>query len=146
MFLSIFRFLCGISFLKLHLFIIYFVYVVEDKKWHGSRDKVRGQRSVSSLLPPSVSGDQARVARLSDTHLYLACMAVCHAYKKAREGIGYSETGRDGSESPCRFWDSNPVPLVKQLVSSAHRPLCTCIFFFEASVTFEQRHEYHLSY
>lgn len=74
MFLSIFRFLCGISFLKLHLFIIYFVYVVEDKKWHGSRDKVRGQRSVSSLLPPSVSGDQARVARLSDTHLYLACI------------------------------------------------------------------------
>ena len=47
-----------------------------------ARRSGQGQRatSVSSLLPPSVSGDQARVARLSDTHLYLACMAVRHAY------------------------------------------------------------------
>lgn len=94
----------------------------------GSEDNGR----VSSLLAPSVPGDQTQVTRLSDTHLYLHLwLAVYHAYvwyqRRPEKSIRYSETRRDDYQSPCRFWESDSAPLV-ELVSMAHRPLCTCIF------------------
>lgn len=69
----------------------------------------------SQFSPSTFSSWGSSLGCQAEWHIPVpTCMAVRHAYawnpRRPEDRIRYSETGRDGYESPCRFWESNPVP------------------------------------
>lgn len=139
MFLSIFRFLLWHFMFKI-TFIHYLFCVcgggrITCGRAIVTRSEDNGQ---SQFSPPTFGSRGSSSGCQAEWHTPVPpCMTMRHAYawypRRPEEGIRYSETGRDGYGSPCRFWESNPAPLVEQsprwismwvLHTCAASPLC----------------------